>query len=327
MNKGNNIEIKKAFKYGLILSSISLILALLLGITYFITKPFIDKQELEEVIKYLNEVDASLNWEKDKQEYDFIEDLYLGKKDDNIIIYSFKTRTIGYNSGNIDSLIFISDNKIKKIKIINMTNQTSGIGTKISEEEYLDTFIGKDVTIYANKEISYFKSEVISGATISSNALINAIINSCTAYLEINDTNDSILNEINKHYPDYSWEESENKEKASQVFISTDIKAYVCEENYLLYGDYYANLKILVFIKNDYIDKIVILNNSQTSEYGIKINDINYLNTYKGRSVDDYANKNIEDFSVEIITSSTITSQAFVRLVIYACSDYVNLGA
>ena len=65
--------------------------------------------------------------------------------------------------------------------------------------------------------------------------------------------------------------------------------------------------------------------NSQTSEYGIKINEEAYLNLYKGKNVEEYYRKNVSDFSTdnfEIISSSTITSSAFLKLVIEGCNNY-----
>lgn len=323
----NKTDYKKIFKYGLFLSLIGVFVGGILGITYFVTKPYIDNKELEEVINYLNDVDNTLKWEHDKNKYEKIENLYLGKKDNNVLLYAFKTKTLGYNSGEIDSLIFIEDEKIKKIKIIKMTNQTSGIGTKIADEEYLNKFINDKVDKYVNKDITSFSNDVISGATISSNALIQAIINSCTVYKLIN-YNNLIITELNKYYPNIKWESYEKKKFAKDAYYNDEnnLYAYICEKKYLLYGDYYGELKIIVFIKEDKIDEVTILYNSQTSEYGIKINEPSYLNLYKGKEASFYANKNINEFDAEIITSSTITSQAFVNLVIMACSDYINLG-
>ncbi len=311
----------KIIKYALTLGVLSLFVSIILFVTYFITKPIIDEQEIKEVLNYLNEVDDSLKWEKMDIKENEVEAVYTGKKEGIIKIYSFKTKTVGYGSGDIVSLTFIENALIKKVKIISMFNQTSGIGTQIENEEYLNSFIGNEINKYHLKEVDEFKEELISGATISSSALIKALIKVSNLYEEIKIDVDLYLEKLNSLYENISFT------KKSNYYISDDKQyyAFFLDDKYLLYGDNYASLSIMLVIKDELIDNVEVLKNSQTSEYGIKINEESYLNSYKGKKVEEYYGKNISDFSTEdfeIISSSTITSSAFLKLVIDACNNY-----
>ena len=311
----------KIIKYALTLGLLSLLVSVILFSTYFLTKPIIDEQEIKEVLNYLNEVDDSLKWEKMSIKETEVEAVYTGKKEGIIKMYAFKVKTIGYGSGDIVSLTFVEKDLIKKVKIISMSNQTSGIGTQIENDEYLNSFIGNEINKYYLKEVDEFKEELISGATISSSALIKALINVSKIYEEIKIDVDLYLEKLNSIY------ENKNFSKKDNYYISDDKEyyAFFLDDEYLLYGDNYASLTIMLVIKDDLIDKVEVIKNSQTSEYGIKINDESYLDLYKGKNVEEYYGKNISDYNTddfEIITSSTITSSAFLKLVINACDNY-----
>ncbi len=100
-----------------------------------------------------------------------------------IIGYAFIAKGQGYG-GEISILIGInSDFAVKKITIIANT-ETPGLGTKISENFFIDQFAG-----LSSSEISLAKDggkiDAITGATISSQAVVNAVKNQLETIVEI----------------------------------------------------------------------------------------------------------------------------------------------
>ena len=98
------------------------------------------------------------------------------------------TITKGYSNGDIESIIFIDNlNKnLYKVKIISIENQTKGIGSLILDDpNYVKNFENKKIEDYLNDEVNNHNSEssdVISGATISSRGVIQAVISACNNY-------------------------------------------------------------------------------------------------------------------------------------------------
>lgn len=75
----------------------------------------------------------------------------------------------GYDSSNPIKIAvgFDADGKILKCYVVSCNGETSGIGTKVADPGFLDTFIGVDS--------SMSEVDTISGATISSSAVIDAV--------------------------------------------------------------------------------------------------------------------------------------------------------
>ena len=170
---------------GIFLGVLGIIVGCLLGLVNHITKPIIEKAEAQKVVDSLNEVNNTYTWEESN-----IEGVYrVGKDaDGNIKMYVFKTNTRGYKSGELEILTFIYDDKIENVVILKMSDQTKGIGTKIADEDYLKSFVGKDVNEYYKKSSTNFNNknsvDVISGATYSSRGLIEALIIASNNYID-----------------------------------------------------------------------------------------------------------------------------------------------
>lgn len=175
----------KALKYGLFLGVLGIIVGALLGLVNFITKPIIEKAELEKVVSTLNAVNSNYTWEESS-----IDGVYRVGKDNNgnIQMYVYKTSTRGYKSGNLEIMTFIQNDKISKVVLLSMSDQTKGIGTQISNDTYLEGFVGKDVSDYYNTLSSTYNSknnqvEIISGATYSSRGVVDALIIASNNYV------------------------------------------------------------------------------------------------------------------------------------------------
>ncbi len=89
--------------------------------------------------------------------------------------YCVKVAPKGYG-GSIETVVgFDINGTVTGVKIISMS-ETSGIGTKINESEFLQNFIGRTTTVIGGKDMSDKNSvQYISGATISSKAFIKGI--------------------------------------------------------------------------------------------------------------------------------------------------------
>ena len=75
----------------------------------------------------------------------------------------------GYDASNPIKLAagFDADGKILCLSVISCSGETSGIGTKVAGEDFLSSFVGKDQTLAG--------VDAISGATISSSAVLRAV--------------------------------------------------------------------------------------------------------------------------------------------------------
>ncbi len=102
--------------------------------------------------------------------------VYSASKNGEVIGYCFDVSPQGYG-GEINMIIGISKNlEVTGIKIISMS-ETAGLGAKIQNEDFLSQYVGKgiDVEISKNGKTGDNYVNAISGATISSTAVTNAV--------------------------------------------------------------------------------------------------------------------------------------------------------
>lgn len=187
----------KTIKYTLFMVVLGVIISFSLAFVNEITYPIIEEQKIEKVKESLLEVDNVNEWETysnmiNISNDEYIEEVYVSKNSNNELQYiAYLTNTKGYSNGKIESIIFIDNinKKIKKVKIISIENQTKGIGSLILDDpNYVKSFENKSVDKYVNDSVNNHNSEssdVISGATISSRGVIQAVISACNNYKEI----------------------------------------------------------------------------------------------------------------------------------------------
>jgi len=136
-------DLKEMLKLGFILMLICFVSALILAGTYKITSPKIAQQKI--------------NLEKEALK--------------NITGHVLKVRAKGY-SGNIDMLVGVDENgAITAVEILSH-QETSGLGAHILDKWFLGQFVGKIASRLNMSDI-----QAISGATISSKAVMEAIKN------------------------------------------------------------------------------------------------------------------------------------------------------
>lgn len=187
----------KILKYAVIMMTVGGIISLLLTLINMITEPIIEKEKINRVSEVLNKVSNIDSWKSGNDLIDInndsIEEVYLSYKDGEIKYYGYLISTKGYSDGKIETIVFIDNNtnKIHSVNIISIEGQTKGIGSQIIDDEnYIKIFNEVDVKKYANDSVNKHNSgssDIISGATISSKAVVEAVIIACNNfYNEVN---------------------------------------------------------------------------------------------------------------------------------------------
>lgn len=185
----------KMVKYSLIMIIVGGIVSILLAFVNLLTAPVIKNNKLKKVESLLNEINSDDEWIIGNElvnasNNEYIDDVFVCiEEDNNILFVCYLITTKGYSNGNIETLVFINENNtIEKVKIINIEGQTKGVGSLIVDDtNYVKVYEGVKINKYINDNVSNHNSDsidVISGATISSKAVIQAVIIACNNYNE-----------------------------------------------------------------------------------------------------------------------------------------------
>lgn len=172
---------REIIKLGLILLVITSIAALILGGVNSLTADIIEERALEESLEAIETFfpdsdDAGLVEDGDVLAYDLVDEVYEVRQGDNIIGYTFKTAPNGYD-GPIEVLTGINmDGEITGIEILSQT-ETPGLGDRITTDDFKNQFEGQS----SDSELAV---DTLSGATVSSNAVINGVNAAATAFEE-----------------------------------------------------------------------------------------------------------------------------------------------
>jgi electron transport complex protein RnfG len=176
---------KETLRFGLILLLFCAVSAGLLAVINSITAPKIALAELEATKKSYKDIfgeDADSiekfdqeQIDKIKEKYPAIEDIFVAKKNNEIIGYGFNVKSNGFG-GSMTNAIAISSLEDQIAGFRNISNQeTKNYGSVIEEETYYSLFPGKT----ANGELVLSKepkaeNEIpwVSGATYSSKAVL-----------------------------------------------------------------------------------------------------------------------------------------------------------
>lgn len=167
---------RNIIKLGLILLAITAVSAGALSITNNATEEIIDQKALEANMAYMKEIlpdaDDFEEVEDSKVEsIDEVEEAYEAIKGGSIFAYVVKTKTTGYG-GDVIILTGINiDGTIAGMRVASQ-KETAGLGTKITEDEFISQFAGKST----EKELDLNTDiDAISAATISSEAAIDGV--------------------------------------------------------------------------------------------------------------------------------------------------------
>ncbi|HOX54794.1 MAG: RnfABCDGE type electron transport complex subunit G [Candidatus Omnitrophica bacterium] len=169
-------------RYGLILLLICFCAALVLSVTYKFTHTRIEAQAITEEKAALDVVYPQASDFSEEKLGD--ETYYAAKKDNKLIGYIIRAKTRGYSS-TINMLVgFDPKGEIKGIKILSQ-EETPGLGAKINEVRFgdskpwfLNQFEGKKA-----QELDLKSIQAITGATISSSAVIDGVRDSAKDFI------------------------------------------------------------------------------------------------------------------------------------------------
>lgn len=184
----------KYLKYFLFMSFLGLIVSLSLSFINELTYPIIEEQKIKKVEQSLLKVDSINKWVSGENlininDDESIDSVFISIDENNnnkIVAYYLITK--GYSNGNIESIIFIDYDKkeIVTVEIISIENQTKGIGSLIQDDpNYVKNFEKIKITKYINDNMNKHNSEsvdIISGATISSRGVVEAVIIACNNF-------------------------------------------------------------------------------------------------------------------------------------------------
>ena len=188
------IEGKFIFKVAGTLTAISLVVALLLGLTNMLTADkiaAINKQKTEEALaKVVSAADCEFPPMEDipqamidaaNEQGGKLSEVYEVQSGGDTIGYAFKVTASG-SQGNIVMIVGVdTDLTVTGVSIVN-NSETKGIGSNVASDSFLAQFDGMDGTQNITLGQGY---DAYSGATISSKALFAAINDCVNCYNEL----------------------------------------------------------------------------------------------------------------------------------------------
>ncbi|MBO5939063.1 MAG: FMN-binding protein [Clostridia bacterium] len=164
----NKKKMNSSLQSLIVLLSICLVVAVLLAAINLLTAPKIEAANQAAEKEALRSVlDTATEFEK--IEGDCPETVTAFYRDLGGSGYVAILAAKGYDSANPMKIAvgFDADGKILAVKVISASGETSGIGTKVTGEDFLAQFIGQDESLDG--------VDTISGATISSSAFREAV--------------------------------------------------------------------------------------------------------------------------------------------------------
>ncbi len=159
---------------GLKLLLITAIATFALALTQMITEEPIkiqaQKASDEARALVLKNVQEFVSLEVPEDSYPGILEAHEGRLGNDVIGYTFKTTSRGYG-GNIVIIVGIDDSgRLSGVRIAEQT-ETPGLGAKVADPRFYEQYNGKS----AEKPIDENALSAVSGATVSSNAVTDAV--------------------------------------------------------------------------------------------------------------------------------------------------------
>jgi len=175
---------RNILKLSAVLIIIATVSGTILGIIYTVTKEPIAKQvklEEEKALKAIFPKATSFNLTTGKDNYTYYE-VYIKNK---LIGYALDASGKGFSSIIKIKIGLNLDKRIKDIKIIKQ-GETPGLGTRIKRKKFTDQFTNKTLKqVLLKKDSSKGTIDALTGATISSRAVSEAMQKSITEFLKI----------------------------------------------------------------------------------------------------------------------------------------------
>ena len=161
----------KSFTPPLVLSVVCIAVSGLLAFANQLTAPRIAKAQEEKLSKSLVEVFGEADYKTLDKSFENVNQVITDENNRAV----FDITVDGYSKDGIESLIGIdSEGKVCGIGIVSL-KETTGIGTRIQANDYIQKFIGLDNDDFPDDTI-------ISGATYSSKGMRNAVSIAVSTY-------------------------------------------------------------------------------------------------------------------------------------------------
>ena len=172
--KNKNASLKSL----VVLCSICLIVATLLAAIYSITAPRIAADEARAEREALQSVlPEAVDFLRVEGDYpDTVKSVW---RDTGGCGYAVMLSVKGYDSSKPMSVAvgFDGNGAVRECRVVSALGETVGIGTRVMDKSFLDQFVGKDHTLDG--------VDTISGATISSSALVRAVSDAAYAVMTV----------------------------------------------------------------------------------------------------------------------------------------------
>ena len=171
----NKILSNKAYPV-VFLAVIVIVSVVLLMVVNSLTSSIVESRRVEEITGILENIFPEMS------KYELEDEVYIIYEDGEKAGYAFMASGSGYG-GNIDIMVGLDSGfGIKGVSILSQT-ETPGVGNKITESSFTDQFKGLSASDIALKSEGG-KIDAITGATISSRAVVDAVKEKMVEILE-----------------------------------------------------------------------------------------------------------------------------------------------
>lgn len=169
-------NIKEILKSTAVLSAICLIISAALAGTNLLTNDKIAKLNEKEKAAAMKRICKAENYSEktvllENTSYSY----YVAENDGTINGYIFTTEQNGYG-GAVSVMTGISpDGKIIAVEILDVSGETVGLGQNAASPDYKDQYKGKSGKVTVSKSANGDEIQALTGATITSKAVTNAV--------------------------------------------------------------------------------------------------------------------------------------------------------
>lgn len=219
-------------------------------------------------------------------------------KADNGVGFVITTAASGYG-GPVTVMTGINtDGSIAKVKVLSHS-ETPGIGTKVTDSDFPSTFTGKTSDLAG--------VEKISGATISSNAVISAVEAAFKTYTV------ATGGAVEEEEQGLTEKFMANNYPAGTEFtkLALDYDAYKCGDNgYIVSGTangYKDKITVAVLFNTaDEIINIAVTEIHDTPKLGTQVAEEEFISQFKGKK---------EPTGIDMAVGATVSSEGFIKAV------------
>jgi Na+-translocating ferredoxin:NAD+ oxidoreductase subunit G len=246
-----------------------------------------------------------------KESHGAVAGVYVAAKDGETLGYVIKTLPSGYN-GPVEIFTVIDNQGIIAGMMVGKNEETGGLGTLIEEEDFTSKFKGID----ASEEVAV---DVISGATVSSEAAVRGVNIARQAYLDFIAEGKLTVNlygdVIKDLAEDFTMIDNSKLESIKNQYPTVNeilvaksgqnVTGYVIKT---LVTGYKPNMEVITVIKADgTIYNVALGFNHETSGLGTEVGKEDFTSKFKGQKAEGKIT------SVDAISGATMSAEGFIH--------------